>query len=142
MDLEGSNAKLLTTTAGVNSTVSRDNKWVVFGTFTVGGFSIWKVPIDGDESTQITYKYSLSGRISPDGKLIACAYQDEHTRVNKLALIPFDGGEPLKLFDLPAGSDTVSLQWLPDGRALTTLSTMAESLTSGFSRSTAAKPSN
>jgi serine/threonine protein kinase/dipeptidyl aminopeptidase/acylaminoacyl peptidase len=119
MDVDGTNAKLLTATPGFNATVSPDGKWVIFGTFTVGGFSIWKVSIDGGEPVQITHKYSLNGTISPDGKLIACSYQDERTIRTKIALIPFEGGEPSKLFDLPGGAQTGRLRWLPDGRALT-----------------------
>ena len=118
MDVDGSNPKLLTATQGFNSTVSPDGKWVVFGTFTVGGFSIWKVSIEGGEAGQVTHKYSLNAAISPDGKLIACSYQDEHT-IEKIALVPFEGGEPSKLFDLPPGVQTANLRWLPDGRGLT-----------------------
>ncbi len=118
MNVDGSNARLLTPTYGFNSTVSPDGKWVVFGTFTVGGFSIWKVSIDGGDPVQVTHKYSLNAAISPDGKLIACSYQDEHT-IEKIALVPFEGGEPSKLFDLPPGVQTANLRWLPDGRGLT-----------------------
>src|SRR5438552_6134649 len=118
MNVDGSNARLLTATYGFNSSVSPDGKWVVFGTFTVGGFSIWKVSIDGGDPVQVTYKYSLNAAISPDGKLIACSYQDEHT-IEKIALVPFEGGEPSKLFDLPPGVQTANLRWLPDGRGLT-----------------------
>ena len=121
MNVDGGNPKLLTTTPGFNATASPDGKWVVFGTFTVGGFSIWKVSIDGGDPVQVTHKYSLNPAISPDGKLIACSYQDEHTIVTKIALIPFEGGEPSKLFDLPPGAQAANLRWLPDGRGLTYL---------------------
>ena len=119
MNVDGRNARLLTATYGFNATVSPDGKWVVFGTFTVGGFSIWKVSIDGGDPIQVTHNYSLNPRISPDGKQIACSYQDQRTIVEKIALIPFEGGEPSKLFDLPAGVQTVGLRWLHDGRGLT-----------------------
>ena len=117
MNVDGSNARLLTATYGFNATVSPDAKWVVFGTFTVGGFSIWKVSIDGGDAAQVTHKVSLNAAISPDGKLIACSYQDERS-VTKIALIPFEGGEPLKMFDLPATFSN-PLRWTPDGRGLT-----------------------
>src|SRR5437870_3695983 len=118
MNVDGSNARLLTATYGFNATVSPDAKWVVFGTFTVGGFSIWKVSIDGGDAAQVTHKVSLNAAISPDGKLIACSYQDDCS-VIKLALIPFAGGEPSKFFDLPAGAQTAGPRWLPDGSGLT-----------------------
>src|ERR1041384_6369783 len=38
----------------------------------------------------------------------------------QLAIIPFDGGAPLKAFDLPPTTVIgVGLRWLPDGSALT-----------------------
>jgi Tol biopolymer transport system component len=48
--------------------------------------------------------------------MIACTYR---TPVTKLALIPFEGGEPSKLFDVSAGAQTAPLRWFPDGHALT-----------------------
>ena len=115
MNVDGSNAKLITT-QGFDSSVSPDGKWVVFGTFTVGGFRIWKVSIDGGEPVQVTHQSSLSATVSPDGKMIACIYRSP---VTKLALIPFEGGEPSNLFDLSAGAQTTPLRWFPDGRGLT-----------------------
>ena len=49
----------------------------------------------------------------------------EKTRVSKFALFPFEGGEPLKLFDLsqPANAGIPQVRWLPDGRAFTYIST-------------------
>ncbi len=68
---------------------------------------------------QITHKNSLVPAISPDGKLIACYYLDERT--TKIVLIPFEGGEPSKTFDvsLPPGSFPNGVRWTHDGRALT-----------------------
>jgi Tol biopolymer transport system component len=121
MDIDGGNAKLLTDSPGINPTISPDGKWVLYTTFGPGGFSIWKVSIDGGEPVQITHKYSLSPAISPDGKLIACYYLDERTVTTKIALIPFEGGEPSKLFDLlqPLDAGAYPVQWTHDGRALT-----------------------
>jgi len=121
MDIDGSNAKPLITSPGFNPTISPDGKWVVYTTFGPGGFSIWKVSIDGGEPVQITFKYSQAPAISPDGKLIACYYLDERTGAQKIALIPFAGGEPSKLFDLSQAVDsgTYSVRWTHDGLALT-----------------------
>jgi serine/threonine protein kinase len=116
INVDGSNPRMLTTTPAWNATASPDSKWVLFDTFTVGGFSIWRVPIDGGEASQVTHKYSLNARVSPDGKTIACVYQDEGTHVLKIALLPFEGGEPFKLFDILPG--TAGMRWMPDGRGL------------------------
>jgi TolB protein len=118
INVDGSNPNMLTTTPAWNATATPDSKWVLFDTFTVGGFSIWKVPIDGGEAIQFTNKYSLNATPSPDGKTIACAYQDDSTRILKIALLPFAGGEPFKLFDIPPGAQIYGLRWMPDGRGL------------------------
>jgi Tol biopolymer transport system component len=122
MDIDGSNAKLLTDSPGLNATISPDGKWVAYTTFGPGGFSIWKVSIDGGEPVQITNEYSLAPVISPDGKLIACYYLDERTGTPKIALIPFAGGEPVKIFEpqvVDFGTGTYPVRWTHVGRALT-----------------------
>jgi Tol biopolymer transport system component len=51
--------------------------------------------------------------------LIACLYSDEESGLRwKPALLPFDGGEPVKVFPqaIYAGFPP---KWTPDGRALT-----------------------
>ncbi|MFN2511839.1 MAG: protein kinase [Pyrinomonadaceae bacterium] len=120
MDIDGSNAKLLTDSPGLGATISPDGKWIAYTTFGPGGFSIWKVSINGGEPVQISNKYSLSPAISPDGKLIACYYLDERTGTTKIALIPFEGGEPVKIFEPQVVEfGTHPVRWTHDGRALT-----------------------
>jgi len=70
---------------------------------------------------QIAHKYSQAPAISSDGKLIACYYLDERSVSTKIALIPFEGGEPLKLFDLlqPFVAGLYPVRWTHDGSALT-----------------------
>ena len=103
------------------ASLSPDGKWVVYTSFGSNAFGIWKVPIDGGKPIQITTWDSRLPSVSPDGKLIACYYRDEQTRAEKLALIPFEGGEPVKMFDLPQTSAprTEAPRWTPDGRSLT-----------------------
>ncbi|HEX6731806.1 MAG TPA: hypothetical protein VF074_17400, partial [Pyrinomonadaceae bacterium] len=123
MNSDGSTAKLLTASPGFTPSISPDGKWVAYSTFGPGGFSIWKVSIDGGEPVQITYKYSTSPVISPDGRSIACAYLDDRSGTTELALFPFEGGEPSKIFDtpLPVGPLSYPVRWTPDGRSLTYL---------------------
>jgi eukaryotic-like serine/threonine-protein kinase len=120
MNIDGSNAKRLTGSPAMTATMSPDGKWVAYMTFGPGGFSIWKVSIDGGEPVQITSKFSMSPAISPNGELIACYYLDEATGGPKIALIPFAGGEPVKLFDFQVfDPSTYPVRWTHDGRALT-----------------------
>ena len=64
--------------------------------------------LTGGEPTALTRGYAFS--ISPDGKFIAYNFLDEKAASVRLAIIPFDGGEPVKMLDL-AGA-----VWAPDGR--------------------------
>jgi Tol biopolymer transport system component len=66
----------------------------------------------------------LMGRpvISPDGKLIACFYQDEKDNRGKIALLPFDGGEPA-IVEKMMMPEFLLFRWSPDGKALTYIST-------------------
>jgi eukaryotic-like serine/threonine-protein kinase len=123
INIDGSNAKLLTPSRGMNA--DNSGSWVFYTSFDVGGFSIWKVSIDGGNPVQVSE--SLSGvfanlpAISPDGKLIACYYVDDKTRMGKIGLIPIDGGELVKSFDFPAAARAPlhPVRWTADGRALT-----------------------
>jgi serine/threonine protein kinase/Tol biopolymer transport system component len=125
VDIDGSNLKQLTTGTGAfTPNCSPDGKWVVYGSFGSSGFIIWKVSIDGGEPVQVTNKFAYLPAISPDGKLIACYLLDQQTRVTKIALLPFEGGDPVKLFDLPQTANRVeSVRWTPDGRGVTYINT-------------------
>ncbi|PYS71516.1 MAG: hypothetical protein DMF73_10590, partial [Acidobacteria bacterium] len=63
--------------------------------------------------------------VSPDGKLIAYLYAEGQPAPeldqppNKIGVIPFGGGEPIKTFDIPLFSTVqATLRWTPDGRSL------------------------
>jgi serine/threonine protein kinase/Tol biopolymer transport system component len=123
MDASGSNPKQLTDRWVANwPHCSPDGQWVVFKSFAAGRRTLWKVHIDGGEPVQITDAYSAWPSVSPDGKEIVCEYWDENPNtLFKFALLPFDGGEPLKVFSPPPGMKYLSrvIRWTPDGRALT-----------------------
>ena len=118
MDIDGANRKQLTNGVGeVQPQVTPDGQWVVYASIISGRNALWKVPIDGGNPVQITNKYYIYAPvISPDGKLIACNYWDgQLSSPRRVAVIPFDGGEPIKTFDIPNNN----VRWTPDGRALT-----------------------
>jgi eukaryotic-like serine/threonine-protein kinase len=121
VDIDGSNLKQLTMgTGALWPQVSPDGKWVVYTSLGSSGFNIWKVSIDSGQPMLITNKFASQPVISPDGKLIACYLRDEQTGVMQIALLPFEGGDPVKLFDLPSPVRLYdAVNWTPDGRALT-----------------------
>jgi serine/threonine protein kinase/Tol biopolymer transport system component len=125
IDIDGSNLKQLTTGIGAFSPhCSPDGKWVAYNSFGSSGFITWKVSIDGGEPVQVINKSAQLPAVSPDGKLIACYFLDQQTGVTKIALLPVEGGDPVKLFDLPQTANRgEAIRWTPDGRALTYINT-------------------
>ena len=55
--------------------------------------------------------------ISPDGKKIVCFYLEDQNSPVKLAIIPFQGGPPIKTVPL-AGQLGTNLAWTTDGSAI------------------------
>ncbi|MCA1606602.1 MAG: DPP IV N-terminal domain-containing protein, partial [Acidobacteria bacterium] len=117
MDADGGNQRQLTGGDGdFSPACSPDGKWVVYASASTGRRTLWKVSIDGGTPTQLTNYYAeLPVIISPDGKWIATRYREEGTSKMAVAIIPFEGGPPVKTFD----SLGFSIRWSPDGRALT-----------------------
>ncbi|HEX5080545.1 MAG TPA: hypothetical protein VFY40_00765, partial [Blastocatellia bacterium] len=120
MDINGGNLVQLTRGGGEDSPhCSPDGKWVIYTERGSDKPTLWKVSIDGGEPVQLTKTFSIMPSVSPDGKLIACLYSNEESgRRWRLALLPFDGGEPVKVFSQDI-YDSSPPKWTPDGRALT-----------------------
>jgi serine/threonine protein kinase/Tol biopolymer transport system component len=122
MDLDGSNPKQLTNGPGSKGkpNCSPDGNWVVYEN--VGEnreATLWKVSIDGGTPIQLTETYSEKAAVSPDGKTVACIYYEGRPDVSaKIALIPFEGGPPVKVFDWPAVVRSRTFRWTPDGLGL------------------------
>ena len=62
-------------------------------------------------------KYSQWAAISPDGKLVALRYFDDQSNTNKVAVVSFAGGEPLKNLEVSTGFRDVGLGWTADSRS-------------------------
>ena len=70
--------------------------------------------IDGGQPVQLTDKESRLPVFSPNGKQFACLWWDDPNSPPKIAIIPSEGGQPVKTFSLQGGG----YRWMPDGRSL------------------------
>ncbi len=116
MEVATGNQKQLTDNPDVSPDCSPDSRWVVYSS-SANKETIWKVGIDGGQPRQLTEKLSFSPAISPDGKQIVCSYLEDQSSPVKLAIIPFQGGPPIKTFPL-AGQLGTNLAWSRDGSAV------------------------
>ena len=117
MGIDGSNPKQLTQGEGEYfPACSPDGKWVVYTPLsTTGKLSLWKIAIDGGDPIQINERLSVKPAISPDGKWIAFQTTgDQPTSRPKVAILPFEGGQPSKLLEIPL----VQFRWSADGKAI------------------------
>ncbi len=121
MNIDGGNPIQLTNGSGEDRpSCSPDGRWVVYTRLESKGGelpTVWKVSIDGGSPVQLTNTWSISPAVSPDSKLIACIYSDPAKVGGGLALIPIDGGKPLKIFP-PLPRNVWYVSWTPDGRGL------------------------
>jgi Tol biopolymer transport system component len=96
---------------------------VVFNASRGGDYSLWRVPLQGGTSSQITDYASTFPTVSPDGKWIAF---DDYGQPgpDKIGVIPFTGGQPVRIFDFSASGNAgyPVLHWTTDGRELTYIS--------------------
>jgi Tol biopolymer transport system component len=123
MDIDGGGVKQITDQEDYVQDVSRDGQWIVFASWRTGRMTLWKVGIEGGTPVQLSNLFISSATISPDGKIIACNSQDEKPNSPpKLVLLPFEGGTPLKTFDM-APTFRGKPAWTPDGKAITVYDT-------------------
>jgi Tol biopolymer transport system component/DNA-binding winged helix-turn-helix (wHTH) protein len=117
-NIDGGNLKQLTSGLGeVYPHCSPDGRWVVYqqGYGWVKS-TLWKVPLEGGESLQLTEDKSIRPFVAPDGKRVAYYYMDE--RGWRIGVSSLDGGRPVKSFALPPTVVERVVRWTPDGQAV------------------------
>jgi Tol biopolymer transport system component/DNA-binding winged helix-turn-helix (wHTH) protein len=119
MDRNGENAVQLTDGKGEQDpSISPDGKTVLYNAFNAGVMSLNKISIDGGAVTQLTHEWSIRPNVSPDGRHIAFVKMDEAHKRMVVALMPFAGGAPTRVFPQMPVPEHLLLRWSPDGRAL------------------------
>jgi Tol biopolymer transport system component/DNA-binding winged helix-turn-helix (wHTH) protein len=128
MDINGENLTQLThgTTSDYLPRHTPDGRMLVYTSSDTRNQTLWKLSLEENSSPiQLTRYNSAWGSVSPDGSLIAYWQGDEKTGVVKLAVIPIDGGEPIKSFSVsPTAKTWAEVHWTSDGRALTYIDTI------------------
>ncbi len=123
MNIDGSNPKQLT--RGISDgfpSISPDGKSVVYTSIGPTKPTVWKVSIEGVDARELIPRASINGIVSPDGKFVAYLYPESHdpfAPANRIAIIPFEGGEPIKTFPFPGATRIQTItQWSPDGKSI------------------------
>jgi Tol biopolymer transport system component/DNA-binding winged helix-turn-helix (wHTH) protein len=116
----GERAQLTNGVFDLRPDISPDGRWVAYMSIDKSAPTVWKTSIDGGGAPiQLSDKITSVPRVSPDGRFIACFYRAQVSTFSKLAVLPSDGGEPVKVFDKsPTTIVEAGIQWTPDGRAL------------------------
>jgi Tol biopolymer transport system component/DNA-binding winged helix-turn-helix (wHTH) protein len=121
MNSDGGNPVQLTRGSGEKfPQCSPDGMWIVYNSVASDQnlYALWKVPIEGGEPVQLTASNTSYPVISPDGKRIAYSYS--FNRQYKIAVIPFEGGQPDRIIDVAPDIDPLPyVHWSPDGQSLT-----------------------
>jgi serine/threonine protein kinase/Tol biopolymer transport system component len=125
VDMDGANLKQLTPgRSDGGPAVSPDGRWVVFSRDLGGKVTLMKVSSGGGPASQLTDYYSIWPAVSPDGKWIAFGYSPGQNQRVSLAVVPFAGGQPAKVFPLHVTGQYFvvwtppPLLWTPDGHAI------------------------
>ncbi|HEX8189062.1 MAG TPA: winged helix-turn-helix domain-containing protein [Pyrinomonadaceae bacterium] len=122
IDIDGGNPTQLTAGAAADflPNYSPDGRWVVYTSDDARERSLWKIPSGGGEPSRLTSEVAVWPSVSPDGRFVACWHTDERKKSLALAVVPIEGGAPVKSFEVsPTANTWAEIRWTPDGRGLT-----------------------
>lgn len=109
---DGSEPTQLTFTDGnYYPSVSTDGQWVAYDSVIGPLVSIWKIPLGGGEPIKLAERYRMP-EFSPDGRFIAARYNLD-SATDDVVIIPADGGEPVRHFEIPV-QEWQRVLWLSD----------------------------
>jgi serine/threonine protein kinase/Tol biopolymer transport system component/Tfp pilus assembly protein PilF len=124
-DLTTGELKQLTPGYSLTPALTPDDKFVIYSSNNdQRRLSLFKIPVEGGAPVQLNRDLAVGAAVSPHGRFIACYRSGEKTNKEwKLAVLPIEGGDPVRIFDL---ADTVNLQipperplaWSPDSRSI------------------------
>ena len=125
MDSDGQNARqVVKSTDAAFAAASANAEWVVHTRRADGIFRIWKTPLQGGESVRLTDVDSISPAIAPDGRSVAYFIREKDKPV-RLGVVSIDGGEPLKIIELPATANPdAGLAWNKTGGGILFVNTL------------------
>jgi Tol biopolymer transport system component len=122
---DGSSPKQLTYDATESTwpAFSPDSKWIVFQHAGPDNpYTIWRMPVEGGAAERLTDGISIRPTVSPDGRFVACWYNDQQQNSRwRLKVINFEGGATSNIFDVAATVQVqwdTPLHWSPDGNYL------------------------
>ncbi len=119
---DGSEVTQLTfgATSDSHPDVSLDGQWVIYAASDGRQTTIWKVPITGGASLQVTDYESGMPVFAPDGKTFACVLpSDSRAKLSTIAIVATEGGKPLKAFPVkPYQGYHFPVRWTPDGKTI------------------------
>ena len=79
---------------------------------------LWKVPVDGGESVQLTESRAMRPAVSPDGKLLVYYYLDPEVSRWGIGIVSSEGGRRIRRFDFPPTVAWRFIRWSPDGQSI------------------------
>jgi Tol biopolymer transport system component len=123
MERDGSNPVQMTKDGEESNwpEVSPDGKWVLYQHTSGGTPTVWRMPVEGGAASQVTTKLSMRPAVSPDGKTIAVwQKEDKPAAPWQIAIVPFEGGQPIRLLDVPQSPATANsvIHWSQDGNGV------------------------
>lgn len=98
--------------------ISPDGRWVVYIGNRDSFGPMYRIPAEGGEPVLLSKTRAAWIRVSPDSKFVAGEFEIDGKP--KLGIVSIDGGEMLKVFDVPSTANfRLGVRWSPDGRSIT-----------------------